>query len=84
VLRAAPEYPSYFEVLSNSLDIMEDRITRMRLAGDPPDVLLRPTLADYSWLDFHRAKEAIAAGWACAEAARPILAEACRLKQTNG
>ena len=84
VLRAAPEYPSYFEVLSNSLDIMEDRITRMRLAGDPPDVLLRPTLPGYSWLDFHRAKEAIAAGWACAEAARPILAEACRLKQTNG
>ncbi|MGC9953606.1 MAG: patatin-like phospholipase family protein [Rhizomicrobium sp.] len=84
VLRAAPEYPSYFEVLSNSLDIMEDRITRMRLAGDPPDVLLRPVLTDYSWLDFHRAKEAIAAGWACAEAARPILAEACQLKQTNG
>ena len=84
VLRAAPEYPSYFEVLSNSLDIMEDRITRMRLAGDPPDVLLRPTLTDYSWLDFHRAKEAIAAGWACAEAARPILAEACRLKRTSG
>jgi NTE family protein len=84
VLRAAPEYPSYFEVLSNSLDIMEDRITRMRLAGDPPDVLLRPVLTDYSWLDFHRAKEAIAAGWACAEAARPILSEACQLKQTNG
>ena len=84
VLRAAPEYPSYFEVLSNSLDIMEDRITRMRLAGDPPDVLLRPVLTDYTWLDFHRAKEAIAAGWACAEAARPILAEACQLKQTNG
>ena len=84
VFRAAPEYPSYFEVLSNSLDIMEDRITRMRLAGDPPDVLLRPVLTDYSWLDFHRAKEAIAAGWACAEAARPILAEACQLKQTNG
>ena len=84
VLRAATEYPSYFEVLSNSLDIMEDRITRMRLAGDPPDVLLRPTLSDYTWLDFHRAKEAIAAGWACAEAARPILEEACQLKQTHG
>ena len=84
VLRAAPDYPSYFEVLSNSLDIMEDRITRMRLAGDPPDVLLRPALPGYSWLDFHRAKEAIAAGWACAEAARPVLAEVCQLKQPNG
>ena len=84
VLRATPEYPSYFEVLSSSLDIMEDRITRMRLAGDPPDVLLRPTLPGYTWLDFHRAKEAIAAGWECAEAAKPILAEACQLKQTGG
>ena len=43
-LQAAPEYPSYFEVLANSLNIMQDRITRMRLAGDPPDVLLRPRL----------------------------------------
>ena len=84
VLRTTPDYPSYFEVLSSSLDIMEDRITRMRLAGDPPDVLLRPTLPGYTWLDFHRAKEAIAAGWECAEAARPILAEACQLKQTGG
>ena len=84
VLRTTPDYPSYFEVLSSSLDIMEDRITRMRLAGDPPDVLLRPTLPGYTWLDFHRAKEAIAAGWECAEAARPILAEACQLKHTSG
>jgi len=54
------------------------------LAGDPPDVLLRPTLPGYTWLDFHRAKEAIAAGWECAEAARPILTEACQIKQTGG
>jgi NTE family protein len=80
VLQAAPEYPSYFEVLSNSLDIMEDRITRMRMAGDPPDVLLRPSLGDYSWLDFHRAKEAIAAGRACAEAAKPTIRQVCRMR----
>ena len=83
VLHAAPEYPSYFEVLSNSLDIMEDRITRMRLAGDPPDVLLRPSLGEYSWLDFHRATEAIAAGWACAEAAKPMIRQVCRMRSPS-
>jgi NTE family protein len=73
VFQAGPDYPSYFEVLANSLNIMQDRITRMRLAGDPPDVLLRPRLGEFSWLDFHRAKEAIAAGRACVEAAKPLI-----------
>ncbi len=40
VLQASPVHPSYFAVLANSLNIMQDRITRMRLAGDPPEVLL--------------------------------------------
>jgi len=74
---AGPDYPSYLEVLANSLNIMEDRITRARLAGDPPDVLLRPTLGAFSWLDFHRAKEAIAEGLACVEAAKPAIQHAC-------
>jgi len=78
VLRAGPDYPSYFEVLANSLNIMQDRITRTRLAGDPPDVLLCPRLGDFSWLDFHRAHEAIAEGLACVKAAEPIIRRACR------
>jgi len=79
VFQAGPNYPSYFEVLANSLNIMQDRITRMRLAGDPPDVLLCPRLGEFSWLDFHRATEAIAAGSACVEAAEPFILQACRV-----
>jgi NTE family protein len=79
VLQAAPDYPSYFEVLANSLKIMQDRITRTRLAGDPPDVLLCPRLGEFSWLDFHRANEAIAEGWACVQAAEPAIRRACRI-----
>jgi NTE family protein len=78
VLQSGPGYPSYFEVLANSLNIMQDRITRTRLAGDPPDVLLCPRLGEFSWLDFHRAKEAIAEGMACVKAAEPIILRACR------
>ena len=78
VLQAGLDYPSYFEVLANSLNIMQDRITRTRLAGDPPDVLLCPRLGEFSWLDFHRANEAITEGLACVQAAEPTIRRACR------
>ena len=78
VLQAGLDSPSYFEVLANSLNIMQDRITRTRLAGDPPDVLLCPRLGEFSWLDFHRANEAIAEGLACVQAAEPMIRQACR------
>jgi NTE family protein len=78
VFQAGPDYPSYFEVLANSLNIMQDRITRTRLAGDPPDVLLCPRLGEFSWLDFHRVDEAIAEGLACVQAAEPMIRRACR------
>jgi NTE family protein len=78
VFQAGHDYPSYFEVLANSLNIMQDRITRTRLAGDPPDVLLCPRLGEFSWLDFHRANEAIAEGLACVQAAEPMIRRACR------
>jgi len=78
VLQAGHDYPSYFEVLANSLNIMQDRITRTRLAGDPPDVLLCPRLGNFSWLDFHRAHEAIAEGLASVHAAEPLIRRACR------
>ena len=77
VLQPGTDYPSYFEVLANSLNIMQDRITRMRLTGDPPEVLLCPKLTDFSWLDFHRAREAIAEGIACVQAVEAGIRRAC-------
>jgi NTE family protein len=78
VLQARVDHPSYFGVLANSLNIMQDRITRTRLAGDPPDVLLCPRLGEFSWLDFHRADEAIAEGLARVGAAEQTIRRACR------
>ena len=45
--------------------IMQDRITRSRMAGDPPDVMVAPQLGHIRLLDFHRAEEAIDEGYAC-------------------
>lgn len=65
--------PGYFEVLANSIAIMQDKITRSRLAGDPPHVMLLPSLADFSLMDFHRAEEAIMEGRSCVAQSLPLL-----------
>jgi NTE family protein len=54
--------PGMFEVMATSINIMQDRITKSRMAGDPPDVLLSPRLGSMGLLEFDRAAEAIAEG----------------------
>lgn len=58
----APAMPSMLEVLTSSVYIMQVRIARSRLAGDPPDLVVTPRLGHLGLLDFHRAEEAIAEG----------------------
>ncbi len=73
LLESAPTSPGYFDVLANSINIMQDQITRSRLAGEPPHVMLIPRLAHIGLMEFHRASEAIAEGHACVEQAMPTL-----------
>lgn len=61
--------PSTLEVLANSLNIMQVRITNSRLAGEPADVVLRPRLGDIGVMDFHRAALSIDEGARTAERA---------------
>jgi NTE family protein len=65
--------PGYFDVIVNSINIMQDQITRTRLAGEPPYVMLVPRLRDIELLEFNRANDAIAEGCACVEHALPML-----------
>lgn len=65
--------PSIFEVFSTSLDVVEMRVARSRLSGDPADVLLTPLLPDFATMDYHRAKEAIDEGRAAVERMAPLL-----------
>jgi NTE family protein len=55
---------------------MQVRITRSRMAGDPPEVIVAPRLAYLGVLDFHRGQEAIEegrrAGAACVENLRGL------------
>jgi NTE family protein len=54
--------PSMLDVLTTSINIMQVRISRSRMAGEPPDLVVAPRLAHFGLLDFHRAKEAIEEG----------------------
>jgi NTE family protein len=56
------ESPSILDVVANSLNIMQIRVTRSRMAGDPPDLLVAPRLRDFGLLDFDRAEEAVEEG----------------------
>jgi NTE family protein len=57
-----PRPPSVLNVVATSLDVMQVRITRSRMAGEPPDLIVAPRLGDVGLLDFHRAAEAIHEG----------------------
>jgi NTE family protein len=65
--------PSIFEVFTTALDIVEMKVARSRLAGDPADVLITPLLPDFDTMDFHRAKEAIPEGRAAVERMGPLI-----------
>ena len=68
-----PYRPSLPDVLSSSIAIMQGRISRSRLAGEPADVLITPRLAHLGPLDYHRGEEAMAAGHKAAEHMLPLL-----------
>jgi len=68
--------PGIPTVMVEAFNIMQDRITRARLAGDPPDVLISPRLGQISWFDFHRAREAIEIGTTAAQRALEPIQEA--------
>src|SRR5690606_18350711 len=55
-------------VMVQSFNIIQDRISRARLAGDPPDLALHPKLADIGLSEFHRAGESIDRGYQEAKA----------------
>ena len=59
--------PKGIDVISNSIHIMSSHLTRSRLVGEPPDVLLQPRLSDVGLLQLYKAKDCIDEGRACVE-----------------
>lgn len=71
--------PGISSVMVDAFNIMQDRITRARLAGDPPDLLITPRVGQIGWFDFHRADDLIAHGARAAERAIDSIQEAIHI-----
>ncbi len=76
VFGKSDDAPSIFSVLLGTLNIVQDRLNRSRMAGDPADIDIAPRLGHVGLLEFDRAEEAIEEGRAAVERALPALADA--------
>ena len=79
----AEQPPSLFEAMAGSINIMQDRITRSRMAGDPPDVLLHPRLSHIGLLEFYRAAESIREGEKCVQRMMPEISRVLEMNQSR-
>jgi NTE family protein len=71
--------PGISSVMVDAFNIMQDRITRARLAGDPPDLLISPRVGQIGWFDFHRADDLIMHGMRAAQRAIDSVQEAIHI-----
>lgn len=76
LFRREENNPSLFGVMVSALSIMQDRLTRARVAGDPPDIHIKPKIGDIGLLEFEKAEELIARGEDAAVKALPDIKEA--------
>jgi NTE family protein len=60
-----------FDVIGNSINMMEQEVTRVNLQTDRPDVLIEPHLSEYGLFDFHQAQPMIQAGYEATQARMP-------------
>jgi NTE family protein len=75
--------PGTLEVMQGAITIMQDRITRSRLAGEPPDVMLLPHVNHIGLLEYDRAEEAIEAGRACVRNSADAIRQALEMPTSS-
>jgi NTE family protein len=63
--------PGIASAMIDAFNITQGRISRSRLAGDPPDVMINARLGAVGLFDFHRADELIAIGREATRRAMP-------------
>ena len=65
LLRKESATPDIMETVGNSINIMQERITRINLAVEPPDILIQPHLGELKMMDFDHVDDAIEEGYSC-------------------
>lgn len=75
--------PGTLNVMLSAINVMQDRITRSRMAGEPADVTLSPRLGHVGFLEFGRAGDAIAEGRAVVDRMWPEIEYALALAEDH-
>jgi NTE family protein len=73
---ATAESPSLLDVVAGSINIMQVRIARSRLAGEPADVLVAPRLGHVGLFDYHRGEEGVEEGLEAVRVMQPAIMRA--------
>ena len=55
--------PDIIETVMTSINIMQERITRINLAVEPPDILIQPHLGQLKMMDFDQVEQTIEEGY---------------------
>jgi NTE family protein len=67
--------PGIGSAMMDAFNIAQGRISRSRLAGDPPDIIINARLGKIGLFDFHRAEELIEMGRTAARRVIPDIVE---------
>ena len=84
IFKREDESPSLFGVMFSSLNIIQDRLARSRLAGEPPDVYIAPRIGHVGLLEFEKVDEIIRAGELAVEDMLPQLRDAWQVLCVDG
>jgi NTE family protein len=76
--------PNLFDVLGNSIMVMESQITDLNLTVHPADVLIRPPVSHFRIMDFDKAAEIIERGYQATRDALPRIHEALAAAESPG
>ncbi len=63
LLKKEASTPDIIETVTTSINIIQDRITRINLAVTPPDVLIQPHRGELTMLDFDQVEHTIEEGY---------------------
>ena len=63
LLKIEKSTPYILETVTTSIGIMQERITRINLAVEPPDILIQPRLGELRMMDFDQVEHAIEEGY---------------------
>lgn len=76
--------PSLMGVMVSAMNIIQDRLARSRLAGEPPDVLIAPRIGHIGLMEFERVEELIELGEMAVETMLPQLRDAWQVLCVDG